>query len=145
MVNCLTIKILSIGDIADNMVILKKFAKNSQIHIINFPRKGVDLITISEKDIEFFDSILISKQVKKIKEIKDDFVKKVSDPNKTVEYWEIIFVKFSQRLHSINRNITFLEKIGNSFALFFERVYIKKIKQKNIEVWGKEEYQKLTS
>ena len=65
-------KILAIGDTADNIRILQKFAKKSEIRLINFPRKQDGLKTQSE-DVEFFDSLLISKQVKKIKEIKDDY------------------------------------------------------------------------
>lgn len=69
----MTIKILAIGDTADNIFTLKKFSKNFKIHLINFPRKQAALQTLSENDVEFFDSLLISKQVKRINEIKDDF------------------------------------------------------------------------
>lgn len=62
-----------IGDTADNMFSLQKFAKKSQIHLINFPRKQAGLLTYSNKDIEFFDSLLISKQIEKIKQIKDNY------------------------------------------------------------------------
>jgi len=65
-------KILAIGDTADNMYTLQKFAKNFSIHLINFPRKQAALKTLSE-NVEFFDSLLIHKQVKKIEEIKDEF------------------------------------------------------------------------
>jgi len=65
-------KILAIGDTADNIRVLQKFAKKFEIHLINFPRKQAALKTQSG-DVEFFDSLLISKQVKKIKQIKDDF------------------------------------------------------------------------
>lgn len=66
-------RILAIGDIADNIFTLKKFVKKSQIHLITFPRKGNALLTNSEEGVEFFDSLLISKQIKKIESIKDDF------------------------------------------------------------------------
>ena len=65
--------ILAIGDTADNIFTLKKFLKKSRIHLITFPRKGNAILTNSEEGIEFFDSLLISKQVKKIESIKDDF------------------------------------------------------------------------
>ena len=65
-------KILAIGDTADNSISLKKFIKNSQIHLITFPRKQAELFTLSD-DVEIFDSLLISKQVKKIKQIKDQY------------------------------------------------------------------------
>lgn len=67
------IKILAIGDTADNIASLKKFTKKSKIHLINFPRKQAALFTYSSDDIEFFDSLLISKQVKKINDIKNDY------------------------------------------------------------------------
>jgi len=65
-------RILAIGDTADNVYILQKFAKNFEMHLINFPRKQDGLKTQSE-DVEFFDSLLISKQVQKIKQIKNNF------------------------------------------------------------------------
>ncbi len=67
------IRILAIGDTADNIASLKKFTKKSKIHHINFPQKQAGLLTCSSNDIEFFDSLLISKQVKKIREIKDGY------------------------------------------------------------------------
>ncbi len=65
-------KILAIGDTADNAVSLKKFSKKIDIHIITFPRKLAEKFTLSD-DVEIFDSLLISKQVKKINEIKKNF------------------------------------------------------------------------
>ena len=65
-------KILAIGDTADNFLSLKKFVKNFQIHVITFPRKQAELFTLSE-EVERFDSLLISKQVKKINQIKDQY------------------------------------------------------------------------
>ena len=65
-------KILVIGDTADNMKTLQKFAKKSTIHLINFPKKQDGLKTLSD-DVEFFESLLISKQVEKIKMIKDKY------------------------------------------------------------------------
>lgn len=65
-------KILAIGDTADNSVSLQKFAKNSKIHLITFPRKQAEIFTLT-KDVERFDSLLISKQVKKINQIKNNY------------------------------------------------------------------------
>jgi len=67
------LKILAIGDIADNIFTLKKFMKNHTIHLITFPRKGDALLTNSKNGVEFFDSLLISKQVKKIQNIKNEY------------------------------------------------------------------------
>ena len=67
------LKILAIGDSTSNIYLMRKFAKNIEVHIIDFPKKGVDQTTTAKDQIEYFDSLLISKQVKKIKEIKDQF------------------------------------------------------------------------
>lgn len=67
------IKVLAIGDTADNIASLKKFTKRSKIHLINFPRKQAALFTYSSEGVEFFDSLLISRQVKKINQIKDNY------------------------------------------------------------------------
>lgn len=69
----MALKILAIGDTADTIFTFKKFAKEVQIHLVAFPRKQDALLTTSEEGIEFFDSLLISKQVKRIKKIKDNF------------------------------------------------------------------------
>ena len=66
-------KILAIGDTADNLHMLKKFAKNSEVYLIDFPKKGDTLISMVSGGREYFESLLISKQVKKIREIKDDY------------------------------------------------------------------------
>jgi len=71
--SALLIRVLAIGDTADNIFSLKKYAINSKIHLINFPRKKAALMTLSEKDVEFFNSLLISKQVEHIKKIKDQY------------------------------------------------------------------------
>ena len=66
-------KILAIGDTADNNHTLKKFAKKSEIDLIDFPKKGDTRTTNVHSQREYFDSLLISKQIKKIKEIKDNY------------------------------------------------------------------------
>jgi len=70
--NIKNMKILAIGDTADNIYILQKFAQKFEIHLINFPRKQ-DALKTQSGDVEFFDSLLISKQVKKIKQIKNSY------------------------------------------------------------------------
>ena len=69
----MTLKILAIGDSTSNIYLMKKFAKNIEIHLIDFPKKGVDKTTTGKDEIEYFDSLLISKQVEKIKKIKDRY------------------------------------------------------------------------
>ena len=67
------IKVLAIGDSGDNLYLLKKFSKKLDIHIITFPRAGGDILTTSHDKIDLFDSLKISKQVKKINQIKNNF------------------------------------------------------------------------
>jgi len=71
----LTLKILAIGDGTNNFYLLQKYAKNFEVHLIDFPKKGVSIKShaTSPNEIELFDSLLISKQVDKIKQIKDEF------------------------------------------------------------------------
>jgi len=52
---------------------LKKFSKKAKIHLINFPRKKDALLTYSSEGVEFFDSLLITKQIDRIKQIKDEY------------------------------------------------------------------------
>ena len=71
----LTLKILAIGDATNNFYLMQKYGKNFEIHLIDFPKKGVEVKAHSSPsgDVELFDSLLISKQVDKIKQIKDEF------------------------------------------------------------------------
>ena len=66
------IKILAIGDLANNFVILRKYVTKSDIHIINFPWDTASKLTESQ-NVEFFDSLKIKDQIKKINSIKEDF------------------------------------------------------------------------
>ncbi len=66
-------KILAIGDSTSNIYLMKKFSKNIHIHLIDFPKKGVDKTTTGKDKIEYFDSLLISKQVEMIKKIKNEY------------------------------------------------------------------------
>jgi len=69
----LEIKILAIGDLANNAIILKKYVKKSNIHVINFRWDTASKLTDIKKDVEFFDSLKIKDQLKKILEIKDNY------------------------------------------------------------------------
>tara|TARA_B100001540_G_scaffold117228_2_gene105128 strand:+ start:4047 stop:5288 length:1242 start_codon:yes stop_codon:yes gene_type:complete len=65
-------KILLLGDTADNNYTLKKFSKKIEMRLIDFPKKQDSRLT-NLGDREFFDTLIISKQIKKIKQIKNDF------------------------------------------------------------------------
>jgi len=70
--NELVIKVLAIGDLSNNIVMFKKFAK-SNIHLINFPWDGPSKIMDIKKDVEFFKSVKVKENLKRINEIKNDF------------------------------------------------------------------------
>jgi glycosyltransferase involved in cell wall biosynthesis len=65
-------RVLAIGDLANGFVDLRKYMKNSTIHIINFPWDTASKLTES-KDVEFFRSLNIIEQIEKINSIKKDF------------------------------------------------------------------------
>ena len=68
----MTLRILAIGDTANNAYLLNKIVKKSKIDIIDFSRIGAAKYTYAENK-QFFESHLISKQVKKINEIKSNY------------------------------------------------------------------------
>ena len=66
------LKILAIGDVGNYIKTLSKFTKKSKIHIINFPKDGAGIYTYDE-DVELFESYKVTKQIKKINKIKDQY------------------------------------------------------------------------
>ena len=62
-------KVLAIGNIANIIYLMKKFAKNIEIELINFPKKGLEKVTTVIDWIECFDSLTILKQVERIKKL----------------------------------------------------------------------------
>ncbi len=67
------LKILAIGDSANIIYMMRKFAENVEIDLISIPKKGVEKISTSLDEIEYFNSLLVSKQVEKIKKIKNKY------------------------------------------------------------------------
>lgn len=68
----MTIKVLAIGDICNLIVTISRYTKKSKIHLINFPKDGAGIFTYAD-GVELFDSWKVSKQVKRINEIADQF------------------------------------------------------------------------
>ena len=66
------LRILAIGDTANNAYMLSQIVKKSQIDVINFPRIGGAKLSYTD-NVRFFESHLISKQVEKINEIKSNY------------------------------------------------------------------------
>jgi glycosyltransferase involved in cell wall biosynthesis len=68
----MTLRVLAIGDLSNNIVMFKKFVQ-SDIHLINFPWEGPSKVIDIKKDVEFFKSAKVKENLKRINEIKDDF------------------------------------------------------------------------
>ncbi len=68
----MTLRVLGIGDVGNQTLVLSKFLKKSKIHLIAFPREGNAIKTYAD-DMEFFSSYKVTENLKKINEIKDDF------------------------------------------------------------------------
>ena len=68
----MVIKVLAIGDICNLIVTISKYAKKSEIHLINFPKDGAGVFTYAD-GVELFSSWKVSEQVKKINEIKHNY------------------------------------------------------------------------
>ena len=73
MISDLTIRILAISDLANNVIILRKYVKKAKIHLINFPWEGEGASIDVTEDVEFFNSLKTADQVKRINEIKENF------------------------------------------------------------------------
>jgi glycosyltransferase involved in cell wall biosynthesis len=68
----MVIKILSIGDVANNTEVMRKYLKKSSISIIHFPNKYSKIQVLGENE-QFFESLNIFESVKKINEISGNF------------------------------------------------------------------------
>lgn len=68
----MVIRILAIGDVANNSEVLRKYLKKSSVHIVHFPNK-YSKIQILGKNEEFFESLNIFESVRKINKMKDRF------------------------------------------------------------------------
>lgn len=68
----MVIKILAIGDVANNAEMLRKYSKKTKMHIIQFPNKIYSEVLLQEGE-EYFESSNIFKSVSKIESIKEKF------------------------------------------------------------------------
>ena len=57
------LRVLLIGDTADNNYTLKKFSKKIEMFLIDFPKKQDGRFTNVDDSREYFDSLKISKQI----------------------------------------------------------------------------------
>ena len=69
----MTVKVLAIGDLANNVSTIRKFTKTSDIHLVNFNWEGNSVIMDEREGIEFFPSSKIVDCINHIKEIKNKY------------------------------------------------------------------------
>ena len=69
----MTVKILAIGDLGNNVSTIRKFAKSSEIHLINFNWEGASVVMDERNGIEFFPTNKMSDFIKHINKIKNKF------------------------------------------------------------------------
>ena len=60
----MTINVLAIGDTGNIISTMKKFTKNIEIHLINFPKDGAGSFTYD--DVETFENYKVKDQVEKM-------------------------------------------------------------------------------
>ena len=74
-----------------------------------------------------------------------EYIQKLSNPEVVIEEWEKIFSDVVYEKKTINRKTSkILLGIENFIANTLEKlVYVKKMRQKNIDSWGEEQYEKL--
>ena len=69
----MSVKVLAIGDLANNVSTIKKFTKTSEIHLVNFNWKGNSTVMDEREGIEFFRSNKIIDIIEYVNKIKKDF------------------------------------------------------------------------
>ena len=75
-----------------------------------------------------------------------DCIKKLSDPDVVIKDWENLFQKMIKKYPSINRQDSNLGlKFQNILSNLAENlIYKRTMREKNIQGWGKENYELLT-
>ena len=94
---------------------------------------------------KLIDEVVTSEECrKKLVQKQYEYVKKQCEPEYVIRDWENLFEKMIKKYPSINRKNSNL-KLENFVANLSEKlVYKRKMKEKNIQAWGKENYEKLT-
>lgn len=127
-------KILAIGDLANTFSILKKFTRDYEIYLINFPWDTASRKT-EYGDAELFDSLKIRDQVKKVNSMKHkyEFVIANTWPGARIAYlcgleYILFFVGSAIRVPPFKKNpkLSYLKKSLPSLNIF-ERKFYKKI------------------
>ena len=93
------------------------------------------------------DQVVESEEFRnKLAEDEFNYIKNLSSPEIVANEWNNIFESLYKKYPSINRKSGKISiTLENFISKWIEKLYyVKKMKQKNIESWGKEEYEKLT-
>jgi len=69
----MTVKVLAIGDLANNVSTIRKFTKTSDIHLVNFNWEGNSVVMDEREGIEFFSGSKIADFINYIKKIKNKY------------------------------------------------------------------------
>ncbi len=96
---------------------------------------------------ELIDKIVKSKEFRdKLAYDEYEYSKKLYHPEIAAKAWENLLVKINKKHSSINKNSSKIKKLlENKIVEYAENwIYKKKMRNRNIQGWGKEEYQKLT-
>ena len=96
---------------------------------------------------ELIDKVVTSKEYReKLIQEQYDYIKKLSDPDVVIKDWENLFQKMIKKYPSINRQDSNLGlKFQNILSNLAENlIYKRTMREKNIQGWGKENYELLT-
>ncbi len=73
-----------------------------------------------------------------------NYIKKLCEPKLVSKDWEKLFVSVLEKNEKLDRKLSIIDRLENFIFLSMEKLYIKKFREKNIRVWGKQEYERLT-
>ena len=69
----MTVKVLAIGDLANNVSTIRKFTKTSDIHLVNFNWEGNSVVMDERDGIEFFPGNKIVDFINHVNKIKNKY------------------------------------------------------------------------
>lgn len=126
-------KILAIGDLANTFSVLRKFTNEYEIDLVNFPWDTASRKTESD-NVEFFESLKIKEQVRKINSIKNNYEFAIVNtwPGARIAYlcgleYILFFVGSAIRVPPFEKNpkLSYLKNSLPSLNLFERRFYKK--------------------
>ena len=126
----MVIKVLAIGDIGSIVRTIRKYAKKSEIYLINYPQDGSGVFTASD-DVELFKTWKVSEHVKKINEIKDNYDICLTTASERIAYLaDLNYIAYllggdieSPRFEKNSRDMTYNGTDALHTRNFFERKF----------------------